>query len=335
MKTKELNYDFPKELIAKEPTSPRDMARLMVVDRNENKFEHSVFLELDKYLKSGDVLVFNKSKVFPARIYTKNKGKKIEVLFLEEVRAMKWEVMIGGKVDNGDVLNFGHDFSAIVIKDDKIFLEVSKTKNKVFDFLNKYGQTPLPPYIKRKANQKDKKNYQNIFADKVGSAAVPTAGLHFTQRLIDKLEKKGVQAEYVTLHVGLGTFAPVRTEELENHNIHTEYYEVDSRTAKRLSKAKRESRRIIACGTTTVRVLEIASGNGAVKAQKGRTNLFIYPGYNFKFVDVMITNFHTPKSSLLALVYAFGGQNLIEAAYQEAIKNEYRLFSYGDGMLIL
>lgn len=336
MKTRELDYKFPNELIAEKPASPRDSARLMLIDQKKGSIKHSDFFHLDEFLKKGDVLIFNKSKVFPARVYGKNeKGKIVEVLFLEEVAPKTWEVIIGGRVNNGETIELGHGLTGTFRKNAIAYILVNKDKEKMFKYLNKYGQTPLPPYIKRKADKKDKLDYQNIFAEKVGSAAAPTAGLHFTNRLIKKLEKKGVQLEYVTLHVGLGTFAPVRTENLEDHNIHSEYYEIDAGTAKRLSSAKNEGRRIIACGTTSVRVLESAIKNKGIKAQRGHTRLFIYPGYKFKFIDGLITNFHTPKSSLLGLVYAFGGEDLIKNSYKEAISKKYRLFSYGDGMLIL
>jgi S-adenosylmethionine:tRNA ribosyltransferase-isomerase len=336
MKTKELDYHLPKELIAAQPIVPRDASKLMVVGRANNKISHSVFLDLDKVLRSGDVLVFNKSKVFPARIYAKiSQDKSVEVLFLKEVNSGIWEVMIGGRVANGDLLDFGNGFVGKIRKDKYSNLITTFNKEEVFDFLNKYGQVPLPPYIKRGAVKSDKNDYQNIFATDVGSAAAPTAGLHFTKRLIKKLEKKGVQIEYVTLHVGLGTFAPIKTEEIEGHDIHSEHYEIDKNTARRLSLAKSEGRRIIACGTTSLRVLESLVQGESISGGSGNTNIYIYPGYQFKFIDGLITNFHTPKSTLLALVYAFGGQDLIRVAYQEAIDKKYRFFSYGDGMIII
>lgn len=336
MKTEELDYHLPKDLIASHPVSPRDAAKLMIIDRHKKKISHSSFLDLGQVLKSGDVLVFNKSKVFPARIYAKtNSGRSVEVLFLKEQNLGDWEVMVGGRFASGDLLNFGNGFVGKIKKDKILSLSTILKREEVFNFLNKYGQVPLPPYIKRSAKKSDKNNYQNIFASEVGSAAAPTAGLHFTKRLMKSLEKNGVQIEYVTLHVGLGTFAPIKADRIEDHEIHSEYYELDKDTAKKLSMAKSEGRRIIACGTTSLRVLESLAQDKFIKEKSGKTNIYIYPGYEFKFVDGLITNFHTPKSTLLALVYAFGGQDLMKAAYRKAIDNKYRFFSYGDGMIII
>lgn len=336
MRTADLDYKLPKELIAGEPAYPRDSARLMVLNRKNNYIEHSLFTELPNYLKEGDVIVFNKSKVFPARIFGENsKRKKVEVVFLEEISNKKWEIIIGGKVNNNEIIIFPNNLRGIVRKNKKNIIEINKNKKELFNYLDKNGKMPLPPYIKREANEKDKTDYQNIFANMVGSAAAPTAGLHFTNKLMSNLKKKGVQLEYVILHVGLGTFAPVKVEKVEDYDIHSEYFEIDKKTASRLNAAKKEGRRIIACGTTSVRVLESCSKNGYIEPRKEHTKLFIYPGYNFEYIDGIITNFHTPKSSLLALVYAFYGGEKTKKAYKEAIEKRYRFFSYGDGMLII
>jgi S-adenosylmethionine:tRNA ribosyltransferase-isomerase len=334
VRIEELDYEYPKELIALDPASPRDSAKLLVFENNQ--ISHSDFSHLSDFLTSNDVLVFNETKVFPARIFGEKNGHKIEIVFLNEVSPRIWEVIVGGRLSDGENVSLPAEVEAKIKKtNDKFLAEVGLDKNDLFSYLEKHGHTPLPPYIKRKDNQRDRKEYQTVFAHEKGSAAAPTAGLHFTNSLIKKLKAKGVQIEYITLHVGLGTFAPVRTEKVENHPIHTEYFEINPETAQKLTQAKKSGKRIIACGTTTVRALESSFGEGEVAAQKSATSLFIYPGYKFQFVDGIITNFHTPRSSLLALVYAFSGQENVRKIYQEAIEKQYRLFSYGDGMLLL
>jgi len=376
MDTKKLDFNHPKGLIADRPASPRDAAKLLILDKRSGQIKHIKFSEIDQFLVPGDVLVLNETKVFAARCFgRKDTGGKVEVVFLSEEKPKVWEVLIGDKMQIGQKINFSKNFSGIVVerKKDSWMLAVDLSEKNVYKKLEKLGEMPLPPYIKRKAERKDKKDYQTVFAQKIGSAAAPTAGLHFTKRLIKKLEKKGVQIEYITLHVGLGTFAPIKTNKVEEHPIHSEYYEISREASQRLNQAKKEGRRIIACGTTVVRTLEsvasachpglarselvesdpgsilkkdsrwrlsratIRGGNDNyyIKSGKGQTNLFIYPGYKFKIVDGMITNFHTPRSSLLALVYAFAGEENIKKAYAEAIKKKYRFYSYGDGMLII
>lgn len=259
------------------------------------------------------------------------------MIFLSEKEPKVWEVLIGGKVNLGQKINFGEDFSGEVIKrqKDSWIIKVNLSQVEVFEILERIGHVPLPPYIKRSDKKIDKTEYQTVFAQKTGSAAAPTAGLHFTEELLKKLKHKGIQIEYLTLHVGLGTFAPVKTEKVEEHPIHSEYFELNVATAKRLNMAKKEGRRIIAVGTTVVRSLESAIESKELKHQKRTTNLFIYPGFKFKVIDGMITNFHTPKSSLLALVFAFAGKENIQKAYKHAILQKYHFFSYGDGMLIV
>jgi S-adenosylmethionine:tRNA ribosyltransferase-isomerase len=282
-------------------------------------------------------LVLNQTKVFPARIFgTKESGGKVEVVFLSESKPRIWEVIIGGKVTDGQTITFSDGFLGVVRKKEgATFIEVAQDKFELFSILEKLGQMPLPPYMKRGATKEDKQDYQTVFAKQTGSAAAPTAGLHFTDKLLQKLQELGVQIEYVTLHVGLGTFAPVKTEVLEDHPIHSEYYEIEPDVAERLNLAKKEGRRIVACGTTVVRTLESAAQTGKIVAAKKETKLFIYPGYEFRAVDAIITNFHTPKSSLLGLVFAFAGDSNVKAAYQHAIDEKYRFFSYGDGMLVI
>jgi len=332
MKLSQLNYKLPKELIAQSPTSPRDHSRLMVVDRNLGKITHKHFYDLPKFLGKNDVLVFNKTKVFPARIFgNKETGGKVEVLLLKNKDSFNWEVITKPGTDiNEKVIFDGFNLKIIertgkiaVAKFDLSYLDLLKT-------LEKIGHTPLPPYINSKESEEVlRKEYQTVYAEILGSAAAPTAGLHFTKRLLKEINDMGIQMEYVALHVGLGTFEPVHEEILEKHKIHEEYFEVSDETYERLLKAKRNGKRIIAVGTTTVRVLE------SLPKRKGYTNIFIYPPYKFKFVDSIITNFHLPKSTLIALVYAFGGEKLIKNAYETAIKEKYKFFSFGDAMLVM
>lgn len=337
MKTSELNFELPEELIAKHPANPRDAAKLLILHPKNQTISESTFKNIGDFLGAGDVLVFNETKVFPARVYgVKPTGGKLEIVFLSEVEPKLWEVMIGGRVANGTKVSLSKNLSGTIEKNENgNFLKVNLGRSAVFNELEEVGQVPLPPYIKREVSKEDESEYQAVFAKNIGSAAAPTASLHFTKNLITNLKSRGVQIEYVTLHVGLGTFAPVKTEKLEDHPIHSEYFEVQSGTAARLNQAKKEGRRIIAVGTTVMRTLESAAQSGVVVAQKTETKLFIYPGYKFKLVCGLVTNFHTPKSSLLALVYAFAGQEFIQKAYQYAIEKKYRFYSYGDGMLIL
>lgn len=336
MKTKELEFDYPKNLVAKRPVFPRHRAKLLVVNRRNKKISVSSFWKITDFLKQSDLIVFNDSKVFLARVFLDRKRKKKEVLFLSEKSPMVWEIISQKKLKVGERLGFSKELYGKVIKKEAgtYLCRVNKRREKVFEILDRIGSVPLPPYLKRKANLFDKKRYQNFFAKPIGSAAAPTAGLHFSRRLLKKIEKAGVEVAYLTLHVGAGTFTPIRSEEVEKHQMHEEFFEISPETARSINKAKKEGRRIIACGTTCVRALESSFESERVSAGKFKTDLFIYPGYKFKVVDALITNFHTPKSSLLALVFAFGGKDLIKKAYRLAIKNNFRLFSYGDGMFI-
>jgi len=346
MRVEEFDYEMPPELIAQTPIEPRDASRLMVVYREEKRIEHRVFSEIDSYLSPDDILVVNDTKVRRARIEGKKEtGGEVEVLLLQPLNSFQnnkpllWEALINcsKKPKIGSAIIFGPEFKAEVLKEkgEGIWEVKLFYSGDLENVLEQYGRTPLPPYIKRdgrKQEDQDQNWYQTIFARKIGAAAAPTAGLHFTERVIARLKEKGVELLTVTLHVGIGTFQPVRVEEVEKHKMHKEYYEITPETSQRLIKAKEEGKKIIACGTTTVRVLETWYYNHNLN---GYTKLFIYPGYKFQVVGGMITNFHLPRSTLLMLVSAFAGKELIFCAYREAIEKKYRFYSYGDAMLIL
>ena len=332
MKRSELFFNLPKELIAQEPSRPRDACRLMVLDRQTQTISHQLFFEIETWLRPGDVLVFNDSKVLPARLLGTRGSDKREVLLLRLREQDVWEVLVGGKVRLGDVIAFSQGLSCTIIeKIQTIYLaRFNQSGSTFFSTIQTIGFLPTPPYIKKPLQNED--DYQTIYADVLGSAAAPTAGLHFTQTLLDQLKNMGVEQEFLTLHVGLGTFQPVKTAEVEKHQIHSEWYQVELATFERLKKAKAAGNRIVAVGTTSVRVLETLFQSGKTS---GESSLFIYPGYTFQAVDALVTNFHTPYSSLLALVYAFSGTNFMKKAYGEAITKHYRFFSFGDAMLIL
>jgi len=335
MKLKLFDYHLPKELIAQSPVTPRDHSRLLVYEQKKDKIIHDYFYNLDKYLVTGDVLVFNNTKVFKARLEgKKNTGGKVEVFLLRSLKSKDWQVLIGGKIKLNQEILFNQGLQCVTKKklEDGVWeIEFNKSSDQVRQLANKIGVTPLPPYIKKPARLKD---YQTIYADKVGSVAAPTAGFHFTKRLLARLKKKGVQLEFVTLHVGLGTFQPVKAKDIKNHKMHAEYAEVNAQTINKLWKAKKEGRRIVAVGTTSIRVLETVLPNKKSGSYKGWLNIFIYPGYKYKFVDVMITNFHLPQSTLLMLVAAFIGRIKILKIYKLAVAKKYRFYSFGDGMLL-
>lgn len=335
MKLKLFDYNLPNELIAQKQMKPRDISRLMVINKASRQIRHDYFFNLDKYLKEGDVLVFNNSKVFPARIRFGGR----EIFLLKELRGGKWEVM--GRNLRFMIYDLG--FKSNVLKceilkkmDSGNYIVRFNLQGKKFrEWLEKYGETPLPPYIKTKDSAQIRKDYQTVFAKSEGSVAAPTAGLHFTKRVFGKLEKKGIKIEFVTLHVGAGTFQTVKTENIEEHKLHEEWTGIDKITAGRLSRYKKEGRRIIAVGTTSCRALEaLVDKEGRLKPAKREVNIFIYPGYKFKFVDGLITNFHLPKSSLLMLVSALAGRKFILEVYKKAIQKKYRFYSFGDGMFI-
>lgn len=347
----DFDYSLPKELIAQAPHRPRDRSRLFVLRRSEQTFEHRVFFDVIEYLEPGDVLVLNNTKVFPARLNGRKKltGGAAEVFLLRQSGQGMWCCLIGGKgVEAGLEIAFEGGLSCVVQEnnqDGTWSVEFNKAGAAFDQAIKRIGQVPLPPYIKRDEQDKaDRQSYQTVFADdsKQGSVAAPTAGLHFTSRLLKKLEAKGVRIEHVTLHVGLGTFAPVKSENILEHKMHSEWYEVTADVVERINAAKKSGHRVVAVGTTAARTLETVWGGSGQLA--GWTDIFIRPGYEFKVVDGLITNFHTPKSTLLMLISAFAenglpegksGLELVRRAYQEAIDQKYRFFSYGDAMIIL
>ena len=339
LKTSDFYYDLPEELIAQTPLEPRDSSRLLVYNRTTGEVFHRHFRDVGNYLKPGDLLVVNTTKVYPARIfaYTEH-GGKVEILLLKRQNLTDWECLVkpGKKCREGVILVVNEELKAeIISRTDDGGRIVRFIFDGVFeDILSRVGEMPLPPYIHEKL--KDKDRYNTVYCKQEGSAAAPTAGLHFTLRLIDELKAKGVEFAEVQLNVGLGTFRPVKTDDLEHHKMHTEYYVIDEENAEKINKAKREGRRVIAVGTTSVRTLEtVADENGFVKAQSGDTSIFIYPPYKFKCVEGLITNFHLPESTLVMLVSAFASREKILELYNLAVKEKYRFFSFGDACLFL
>ena len=340
MLTKDFDYELPKELIAQEPVEPRDRSRLMVVDRRSGTLEHRIFEEIITYFKPGDVLVVNNTKVMPARLYgTKaDTGARIEILLLRPAGPGQYEALVkpGKQVKLGTTIVFGHGELVATVVDYTphggriLDLEYSGVLEEV---LEKLGTMPLPPYITHQLD--DPSRYQTVYGRHWGSAAAPTAGLHFTESLLTRIKEQGIEIVQLLLHVGLGTFRPVEAEKIEDHKMHSEFFRLEAEAAERINQAKVHGGRIIAVGTTSVRVLETAAENsGKVRAQEGWTDIFIYPGYRFKTVDALITNFHLPQSTLLMLVSAFAGSELTQRAYAEAIASRYRFFSFGDAMFI-
>lgn len=353
MKISLFDYHLPENLIANSPAEKRDHSRLMVIDRKTGEVVDKHFFDITDYLTSNDVLVLNKTKVFPARlIVNKFTGGKVELLFLEEVEPGIWKALTHPGLKIGTSLSFGKNLFEVVGQDGMTALiNTHLSKEKLMNLLRSYGHTPIPPYIKSEDSESNlRREYQTVYAESVGSVAAPTAGFHFTKELLDKLKNKGVQIEYVTLHVGMGTFAPVKTENIEDHPMHFEEYFIDEKTAKRLNEAKDKGKRIISVGTTSTRTLEsVTNKSGQIDIEKlhGSTNIFIYPGYKFKFVDSLITNFHLPKSTLIALVSAFVSYPntnnefkdfqtcLMGKAYKKAIEEKYRFYSFGDASIII
>ncbi len=338
-KKSDFYYDLPPEQIAQTPAEPRDSSRLFVYDRATDKVEHRIFRDITDYLKAGDVLVINNTKVLPARLYANTEhGGLIEILLLKRLERDKWEVLakpgrkcaVGKSFKIGDKLSF--TVEGITDSGERI---INFSYDGVFEnILEEVGSMPLPPYIKEKL--KDKDRYQTVYAKTDGSAAAPTAGLHFTPELLEKIRSMGVEIVEVLLHVGLGTFRPVKEDIITDHKMHGEYYEVSEQAAAALNRAKAEGRRIIAVGTTSVRTLESATGeDGVVRAGSGETYIFIYPPYNFKCVDALITNFHLPESTLIMLVAALVGREKILSLYKTAVDEGYRFFSFGDAMMII
>ena len=341
MKTSDFYYDLPKELIAQDPLEDRSSSRLLVLHRKSGRVEHRVFTDIVEYLKPGDCLVRNNTKVIPARLYGTrvDTGATIELLLLKRMENDVWETLVkpGKKARQGVVISFGDGIltgEIIDVKEDGNRLIQFRYEGIFEEILDQLGQMPLPPYITH--TLKDKNRYQTVYAKYEGSAAAPTAGLHFTEELFRKLEEKGVLVANVTLHVGLGTFRPVKVDDVSKHHMHTEFYQVTKEEADRINKAKQAGGRIVCVGTTSCRTIESAADeNGVLKPGQGDTDIFIYPGYSFKMMDVLITNFHLPESTLLMLVSALAGKEQVMRVYEEAVQERYRFFSFGDAMIIL
>ena len=333
----DFNYELPQELIAQHPMEPRDHSRLLVVDKHTGELQHKHFYDLVDYLRPGDVLVFNDTRVIPARLHgTKDTGAHVEVFLLTRRDATDWEVLVrpGKKLQVGAKINFSDELSCEVIEHTDFGGRVVRFKYEgIFEeILDRLGETPLPPYIT--APLEDKERYQTVYNRERGSAAAPTAGLHFTKELLAKIKELGCEEVFVTLHVGLGTFRPVSEANIEDHKMHKEFYTVSQEAADAINKAKAEGRRIIAVGTTAVRTLESAGADGTLKAGGNWTNIFIYPGYKFRFVDELVTNFHLPQSTLLMLVSTLATRDIMLATYKKAVEEKYRFFSFGDAMFI-
>lgn len=340
MKTSDFYYDLPKELIAQTPVEPRDSSRLLVLGRESGEIEHRHFYDIIDYLNEGDLIVANDSRVLPARIYgVKDTGARVEFLLLKQISGNRWETLCkpGRKAKAGAKFTFGDGLLSATV------VEVKDDGNRVVDFdcdenffstLDKIGQMPLPPYITEEL--KDQERYQTVYSHELGSAAAPTAGLHFTEELMEKLRNKGVNIAYVTLHVGLGTFRPVKVDDVTKHKMHSEHYEIPKKTADLIKQTKQNGKRVIAIGTTSCRTLEsVAAEHGEIIPCEGFTDIFIYPGFEFKVLDGLVTNFHLPESTLIMLVSAFAGYDNIMNAYKTAVDERYRFFSFGDAMAIL
>lgn len=341
MKTSDFFYDLPEELIAQDPLEDRTASRLLVLNRETGAIEHKIFSDVIDYLNKGDCLVINNTRVIPARLIGEKEGTggKVEVLLLKRRANDVWETLVkpGKKLKPGAKITFGDGRLRAEV------LEVVEEGNRLVKFhyegifeeiLDSLGEMPLPPYITHKLE--DKEMYQTVYAKFDGSAAAPTAGLHFTKELLNKIEEKGIKIASITLHVGLGTFRPVKVDDVNNHHMHTEWYEVNAEAADIINETKRNGGRVICVGTTSCRTIEsVADENGYMKAKTGETDIFIYPGYKFKVMDGLITNFHLPESTLVMLVSAFAGKENVLAAYETAVKERYRFFSFGDAMILI
>lgn len=340
MKTSDFDFYLPEELIAQHPLEKRDYSKLMVLDKETGKIEHKHFYNVIEYLNQGDTLVLNNTRVMPARLIGEKaeSGGKIEFLLLKRIEGDKWECLAkpGKRAKIGTEFVFGKGKLKCKVVD------IVEEGNRIIEFsydgifeqvLDELGEMPLPPYITERLD--DKERYQTVYSKEQGSAAAPTAGLHFTKELLEEVKKKGVNIAYVTLHVGLGTFRPVKVDDVNEHVMHSEFYHLEEEDAKIINDTKKRGNKIISVGTTSTRTLEtIGDENGFVKAQSGWTNIFIYPGYEFKVVDKLITNFHLPESTLIMLVSALSGKEKVMNAYNEAVKERYRFFSFGDSMII-
>ena len=340
MKTSDFNYYLPQELIAQVPLKNRQKSRLMVLNKNSGKVEHKIFEDIIDYLNKGDTLVLNNTRVIPARIFGHREGKQevIEFLLLRQIEKDRWETLVkpGKKVQIGTKIIFDENLLSAevldILDDGQRIIEFKY--NGIFnEILDKLGTMPLPPYITEKLE--DKERYQTVYSKVLGSAAAPTAGLHFTEKLLEKIEEKGVNIVYVTLHVGLGTFRPVKVDDVETHKMHSEYFVITKDACDIINDTKRRKNKVISVGTTSCRVLETATDeNGIIHPMSKDTDIFIYPGYKFKMVDNLITNFHLPESTLIMLVSALAGKDNIMNAYKIAVEEKYRFFSFGDAMFI-
>ncbi len=340
MNTKDFYYDLPEELIAQHPAEPRDSSRLMVYHRDTKNVEHRIFRDITEYLRPGDALVINETKVIPARLFGKKVGtdREVEFLLLNKLTQDTWQILMrpGKKLKIGDRVYFGEKLTGEVLEKQADGVTIAKFYfDGIFEtILDEYGNMPLPPYIYEKLE--DKTRYQTVYAKEQGSAAAPTAGLHFTPELLEKIRAMGVKIVPILLHVGLGTFRPVKVEDVEKHTMHSEYYSVSPEAAKAINETRANGGRVIAVGTTSVRTLESASrDDGMLEAKSGNTSIFIYPGYRFKCVDCLITNFHLPESTLIMLVSALIGREETLGLYKKAVEEKYRVFSFGDAMLVV
>lgn len=340
METKDFFYKLPEELIAQVPLKDRTRSKLLVLDKLSGQVEHKHFKDIKNYLKEGDTLILNNTRVLPARLFGNRVGKeeKIEFLLLKRDEEDIWESLVkpGKKAKIGSIVEFGDG----LLRGEVVGIDEEGTRRVKFDYegifeeiLDELGEMPLPPYIKEKLS--DQERYQTVYSEHPGSAAAPTAGLHFTNELLDEIKKMGINIGFITLHVGLGTFRPVKVEDILDHNMHSEFFTLSQETAELINKTKENGKKIIAVGTTSVRTLEtLADEKGYIKAGSGWTDIFIYPGYKFNVVDALITNFHLPESTLMMLVSAFASREIILKAYKHAIEKEYRFFSFGDAMFI-
>lgn len=345
MKLSDYDYYLPKELIAQQPEKNRGDARMMVLHKNTGRVEHCRFNEITKYLSKGDLLILNNTKVIPARLMgNRSSGASVELLLVEELGENNWKALVGSnaRLVAGEEVCIENTITKVKLinrAEDGLWLVAFYRKDKVRELLWQVGRMPLPPYIKRNKNNTlsslDRERYQTVFAKKEGAIAAPTAGLHFTEDIIEKIRNKGVEIEFVTLHVGVGTFLPIKTEDILEHYMHKEYYEYHKDLILKIEKVRELNKRVIAVGSTTCRVLETIAMKGNTLFYSGWTDLFIYPPYNFKYVDALITNFHLPRTTLLLLVSAFAGRENILKAYEVARDKGYRFFSYGDCMIIL
>ena len=342
MNLTDFDYELPYERIAQRPLPKRDASKLMVIDRSTGKFQHTIFSKIGDYFKEPTLFVLNNTKVIPARLIgnKKNTGGRIELLLIAEKEKNAWEVLAKPKrsLKIGTQIEFGNNalLGEVIEKPEDGNCLIHFTYEGLFsEVLADVGITPLPPYIRRQPNDEDKGRYQSVYASQEGAIAAPTAGLHFTTELMEKLKHQGIDFAWLTLHVGIGTFQPVKVDKIESHKMHAEFIDISESEANKIRKTKESGTKIVAVGTTVVRSLETAATEGTIKPYTGHSELFIYPGYQFKIVDALITNFHLPKSTLLMLVSAFADTTLIKKAYAEALAQDYRFYSYGDAMLIL